>query len=63
MHTPVLQVDKVLQVELSAVLSEIDSVYVLEEMKTTTGETTLMVCSGATESETKFSLFQFAAKE
>lgn len=58
MNGPVLQVDEVLQVELSAVLSEIDGVYVLEQTKMTTGQTAVTVCSGATESQIKFSLFQ-----
>lgn len=38
MHIPVLQVNEVLQVELSGVLSEIDGVHILEEVKMTTGE-------------------------
>ena len=39
-HVPVLQVHKVLQVELSGVLGEIDGVDILKEEKTTarTGE-------------------------
>lgn len=38
MYVPVLQVNKVLQVELSGVLSEIDGVHILKEVKMTTGE-------------------------
>lgn len=37
LHVPVLQVDEVLQVELSGVLGQIDGVHILEEVKKTTG--------------------------
>lgn len=38
-YVPVLQVNEVLQVELSGVLSKIDGVHVLKEALMTTGET------------------------
>lgn len=61
MYVPVFQVNKVLQVELSGVLSEIDGVHVLEET-TATGKTEekkggnsfMMVRSGTTQSEESY---------
>lgn len=44
---PVLQVDEVLQVQLSGVLREVDGVHILSQVDTATGE---IVRSGTTQS-------------